>query len=138
MISRLMRKDHWFENHSLSANFIFTESYMSISSSALPSLLQDEGPITRMSVSYDNMWISYLFGIEDIKRITDKHSTTFFRLNGPQSPYRNSHRLTDMMQLLPMGQIIQPAEEYYTSDYFDYLILVRNSDWAEPIKNSIY
>ncbi|MDX1592460.1 MAG: hypothetical protein R3283_10875, partial [Balneolaceae bacterium] len=99
---------------------------------ALPSYLRDEGPKTRMSVSHDNIWISYLYGIEDLKRLTRTGSTTIFKLNGEDSPYKNSKRLFTMMQILPMGQLIQAGKKYNTADYTDYLILVRNSDWAEP------
>lgn len=134
MASRLKHSDSWFDNHMLSANFIFTDSHMAIASQALPSLLQDDAPQTRLSVSHDNIWLSYLFGVEDLKRITNRHSTTIFKLNGEDSPYRGSKRLFSMMQLIPMGQILEAGTDYSSADYSDYVIFVRDSDWAEPIK----
>ena len=132
MASRLMREDSWFQKNVLTANFIFTDSHMATTSSALPFYLQDEGPQTRMSVSHDNIWISYLYGIEDLKRLTRAGSTIMFKLNGEDSPYKNSRRLFTMMQLLPMGQLMQAGDQHSTADYTDYVILVRDSDWAEP------
>ncbi|MFN1834275.1 hypothetical protein AB2B38_003340 [Balneola sp. MJW-20] len=133
MASRLIRKDDWFKGHLLAANFIFTDSHMAITSSTLPSFLQDDAPQTRVSVSHDSIWMSYLYGIEDLKRLTAAGTTTIFKLNGENSPYKESKRLLSMMQLLPMGPLMHASDDRNTAEYLDYVILVRDSDWAKPI-----
>ena len=121
-----MRTD--FKDAILSTNFVFLDSKMSIHSKGLPGFMQDEGDYTNISVSYDNVLTSYLYGIDDLRRITEDNSFNLIKLNGSDSPYRHSQRLSSMFKILPFGQVINARENNVTSDYYDYLILVRNSD----------
>ena len=117
-----------FKDKMLSTNFIFLDSKMSMHSDALPSFMQDEGMYTELSVSYDNIFMSYLFGIDDLRRVTKDKSFNLIKLNGIDSPYHDSKRLSSMFKLLPFGQIVNAAEHHVSSDYYDYVILVRNSE----------
>ena len=72
--------------------------------------------------------MSYLFGIDDLRRVTDDKSFNLIKLNGIDSPYNHSKRLSSMFKILPFGQVVNAGENNVTSDYYDYLILVRNSD----------
>ena len=117
-----------FKDEILSTNFVFLDSKMAIHSNALPSFMQDEGYYTNVNVSYDNIFMSYLFGIDDLRRVTDEKSFNLIKLNGIDSPYNHSKRLTSMFKILPFGQVVNAGENNVTSDYYDYLILVRNSD----------
>lgn len=38
-----------------------------------------------------------------------------------------------MFKSLPVGQVINAAEEKSTTDMSHYIIFVRDSDWAEPV-----
>ena len=84
---------------------------MVIPSRSLPSILQDEGEYTRIPVSYDNIWLSYMYGIDDLKRITEKNTKTMIKLNSEDSPYLKSNRLFNMFKLLPIGQVINAKED---------------------------
>lgn len=117
-----------FKDAILSTNFVFLDSKMSVHSNGLPSFMQDEGDYTNLSVSYDNIFTSYLYGIDDLRRITKDKSFNLIKLNGSDSPYRHSKRLSSMFKILPFGQVVNAGENNVTSDYYDYLILVRNSD----------
>ena len=117
-----------FKDAILSTNFVFLDSKMSVFSNGLPGFMQDEGNYTNLSVSYDNIFTSYLYGIDDLRRITEDNSFNLIKLNGADSPYRHSKRLSSMFKILPFGQVINASENNVTSDYYDYLILVRNSD----------
>lgn len=117
-----------FKDAILSTNFVFLDSKMSVYSNGLPGFMQDEGDYTNLSVSYDNIFTSYLYGIDDLRRITEDNSFNLIKLNGSDSPYRNSKRLSSMFKILPFGQVINARDKNVTSDYYDYLILVRNSD----------
>lgn len=85
-----------------------------------------------MPVSYDNIWLSYMYGIEDLKRVTEKNTKTIFKLDNLDSPYEGNNRLFSMFKLLPIGQVINAKEGGNATDYGQYVIFVRNSDWAEP------
>ena len=53
----------------------------------------------------DNIWFNYLYGIEDLKRVTKPYTKTIFDLNAKESPYHESNRLFRMFHLLPVGNI---------------------------------
>ncbi|WP_445385861.1 hypothetical protein ACT6NV_03375 [Robiginitalea sp. IMCC44478] len=136
MAYRVIQADPWFEDKILSMNFVFCDSHTVMPSKSLPGILQDDGKYTRVPVSYDNIWLSYLYGIEDLKRVTDKESKTIFKLNAEDSPYKSSDRLFRMFKILPVGQVINAGKGFNTTDLAQYLIFVRNSDWAEPIQDT--
>ena len=133
MANRLTEELPELQGNTLSLNFVFTDSYRVVPSESLPGMLQDEGPYTRFPVSFDDLLTSYLHGIEDLKRVTHPHSKTIVRFTGTDSPYTKSQRLFSMSHVLPVGQLINAAEGYSTADYGQYLIFIRNSDWAEPL-----
>jgi len=133
MAARLSESDPWFEGRILSANFLFVDSYMTLWSRNLPSILRDDGPYTRVPTSYDDLLLSYIYGIEDLKRVTEPRTTTIFKLDGTDSPYRTSNRLFRTTKLLPMGQLMNAREDLAAADYGQYVVFARNSDWAEPI-----
>jgi hypothetical protein len=133
MAARLSEADPWFEDRILSANFLFVDSYMTQRSSTLPSLLRDDGFYTRLPTSHDNLLLSYVHGIKDLKRVTEPRTTTVFKLDGADSPYRTSNRLFQTTKLLPVGQLMNGQEGLDAVDYGQYVVLVRDSDWAEPL-----
>lgn len=133
MASRLVETDNWFKEHILTANFLFADCHRVTKNKNLPFFLQSEGKYKRMPVSYDDIWIGYLHGINDLLRITEPNTLTLFKMDAPDSPYSKSNRLVTTTKLLPFGQIINAQEGYVTTDYGQYMILVRNSNWAEPM-----
>lgn len=133
MAARLKEQDAWFKSQMLTINTLFEDSHQLIRSHSLPSFLQDEGPYTRLSFSFDNLLFSYLYGIEDLKRVTRSNSTTLFRINSDDSPYRQTTRLLQMTQIIPVGGLLNADPERSSSEYTDYILFFRDSDWAEPI-----
>jgi len=132
MAKRLKVRDDWFEDQIMSLNFLFCDSHMVIKSRSLPSFLADEGQYTKFPVSFDNIWFNYLVGVKDLKRTTEKGTKTLFKLDGNNSPYLNSTRLFKMFQILPFGSLMNAKEGSNSADYSQYLVFIRNSDWAEP------
>ncbi|MEN2280904.1 hypothetical protein AAGF08_02115 [Algoriphagus sp. SE2] len=118
----------------LSFNFVFIDSYMTTYSKSLPSFLRDKGKFTSLSVSYDNILLSYLHGIDELKRVTEKETKTLIKLNGKDSPYNSSRRLISMSKVLPIGMVINGGPNQVTTDYYQYLILIRNSEGAKGIE----
>ncbi len=133
MALRLKENDSWFKDKVLSINFVLQESNMVVKSETLPGFMQDEGPYTRLNVEYDDILTSYLFGVNDLIELTSPESKSIVRLDGYRTPYNESTRLSNMTKILPIGAALKAEEGYSTTDYYQYLIFVRNSDWAKPI-----
>ncbi|HSG53015.1 MAG TPA: hypothetical protein VLA40_12995, partial [Rheinheimera sp.] len=74
----------------------------------------------------------YAFGIMDLKQVSSRGSKTLFKLNNTDSPYQQSQRLFNPFRLLPVSQTMTAIEESATADYSQYLLFIRDSDWAVP------
>ncbi|TKB43979.1 hypothetical protein [Thalassotalea mangrovi] len=132
MASRLTEHDTWFSDNTLAINMVFVDSDMTVRSNTLPSFIQDEGTYSKLSVSYDSLLTYYAYGIMDLKQTTSRGTKTLFKLNNTDSPYQRSQRLFNAFKLLPMGQTITAREDSVTTDYGQYLLFIRDSDWAIP------
>lgn len=116
----------------ISVNFMMTESQMVMKSNTLPRFLQDDGPYTKMGLSSDNVFIMYILGIQDFKRMTPPYYKSLIKLNGTESPYSDTRRLNRTIQLLPVTDVFKMTE--VGKEYVQYTVFVRNSDWAEPME----
>ncbi|WP_136666920.1 erythromycin esterase family protein [Flavobacterium sp. H122] len=113
----------------------YLDSYMDAPSKYLPFFLRSNKKHTKTGVSCDNTFSLYHFGISDLKNITNKKTNTFFDINKSTSPYKNSLRLiksTGLLSLISGMKITDKKTS--TTDYAQGIILIRNSDWAEPLK----
>jgi hypothetical protein len=112
----------------------YIDSYMSAPSKYVPSLRRDNGEHTKMSNTCDNMALLYHYRINDLKSVTAEYSNTFFNINALNSPYKNSLRLINNIGFYSLiaGMRIT-AKESVTTDYAQEIVLIRNSDWAEPL-----
>lgn len=132
MAHRLAEKSAWFSDNILAINMLFVDSNMTVKSNTLPSFMQDEGKYSKLSVSYDSLLTYYAFGIMDLKQVSSRGSKTLFKLNNTDSPYQRSQRLFNPFRLLPVSQTMTAIEESVTADYSQYLLFIRDSDWAVP------
>ncbi|MDN3653705.1 hypothetical protein QWY77_13250 [Thalassotalea ponticola] len=132
MASRLTEHDSWFLENTLAINMVFVDSNMTVRSNTLPAFMQDEGTYSKLPVSYDSLLTYYAYGIMDLKQATSRGSKTLFKLNNVDSPYQQSQRLFNAFKLLPMGQTITATDKSVTTDYSQYLLFIRDSDWAMP------
>lgn len=115
----------------------YVDSYMSAPSKFLPSLLRDDGEHTKMTNTCDNMALLYHYGINDLKSVTKEYSNTFFDINALNSPYKKSLRLINNIGLYSLLAGMKVTDkESVTTDYVQAIVLIRNSDWAEPIHMS--
>jgi hypothetical protein len=121
------------EDKIISINFMMTDSKMVMKSNTLPMFLQDDGPYTQMGLSSDNVFVMYIYGIQDFKRMTPPYHKSLIKLNGTDSPYSKTMRLNKTIQLLPVTDVFKMTEE--GREYVQYTVFVRNSDWAEPMGN---
>lgn len=113
----------------------YLDSYMDAPSKYLPFFLRSNKEHTKTGVSCDNTFSLYHFGISDLKNVTNKNTTTFFDINKPKSPYKKSLRLIKSTGLLSLISGMKITDKNTsTTDYAQGIILIRNSDWAEPLK----
>lgn len=131
MTSQIRKSDLGLDNKILSMNFTLVDCDMIINSAMLPEFLRSGSKYSKMPVSYDSPWFMYMYGIQDLKRISDDNSKTIIKLNGENTPYSNTSRLKKTIKVLPFVPDMEMTDE--GKPYIHYTILLRNSDWAEPL-----
>jgi hypothetical protein len=132
LASLIRMSDLGLENNILSMNFLMVDSYMVRKSNELPEFMRDNGPYTKMPISSDEMLFIYIYGIKDFKRMTPEYHKSLVKMNGKNSPYETSNRMSKIIQLLPVAEKFEFDEK--GKPYVQYTVFVRNSDWAEPEK----
>lgn len=130
LASLIRTSDLGLDNKILSMNFLMVDSYNAYPSNQLPGFMQDSGAYTKMTISSDVMLFVYIYGIKDFKRMTPEHHKSLVKMNGENSPYATSSRMTKTIQLLPVTEKMKFDQK--GKDYVQYTVFVRNSDWAEP------
>jgi hypothetical protein len=65
-------------------------------------------------------------GINDLKELSQANSISLFKLNAQGSPYKTSQDLITVKSRM-FGENIIPSDKTYTTDYFQYVFLLRNS-----------
>ncbi len=130
LASQIRMSDLGLEDNILSMNFLMIDSYMVMPSDQLPDFMSDGGKYTKMPISSDAMLFMYIYGIKDFKRMTPENHKSLVKMNGENSPYANSNRMSETIQLLPVAEKFEFNER--GKPYVQYTVFVRNSDWAEP------
>lgn len=73
-------------------------------------------------------------GIKSLKNTSKKNSSTIFKLNAEHSPYFKGLSLVNINKLFGQG-LKSTNKKLNTIDYFQYVILIRNSDAVTPLIN---
>lgn len=129
MALRLQNSDLPFADGIASVLMVYADSSQNMPSFALPGFLQDDGPYTDFTMSQDNPYLSYLYGIGDLKRMTDAPATLFSPFE-PGSPYIGSDRLRQQSGLLTY--VYRFELEHSTEPEVDHVILINGSDALTP------
>lgn len=72
-------------------------------------------------------------GINDLKELSKPNSITLFKLNSKNSPFLNSQHLISVKSRV-FGENIVPQKSTFTTDYFQYVFLLRNSKALTKLK----
>lgn len=72
-------------------------------------------------------------GINDLKELSKPNSMTLFKLNSKGSPFLKSQHLSRVKSRI-FGESIVPKEGTFTTDYFQYVFLLRNSKALTKLK----
>ncbi|MFC0777330.1 hypothetical protein [Flavobacterium sp. HJSW_4] len=131
----LLKEDKYFGNKTYTIISRYLDCNMSAPSKYLPFFLKSGKEHTKLGITCDNPFLLYHSGIAELKELTNSNTNTFFDLNQENSPYRESNRLIKSFGLMSIvsGMGIE-NKNCSTSDYVQGLLLIRNSDWAQPIE----
>jgi len=72
-------------------------------------------------------------GIKDLKELSKPNAITLFKIDSPNSPYFKSQHLINVKSRI-FGENIVPKEGTFTTDYFQYVFLLRNSKALTKLK----
>lgn len=72
-------------------------------------------------------------GINDLKELSKPNEISLFKLNSANSPYSKSQNLINVKSRA-FGESIIPKDGTFTTDYFQYVFLLRNSDALSKLK----
>lgn len=131
----LIKEDKYFNDKTYTIISRYLDSHMSAPSKFLPFFLRSGNEHTKSEISCDNTFLLYHSGISELKQLTKNNTNTFFDINQVNSPYRKSKRLIKSFGLFSLISGMEITDKTSsTSDYAQGLILIRNSDWAQPNK----
>ncbi|WP_306351113.1 hypothetical protein [Flavobacterium sp. '19STA2R22 D10 B1'] len=119
----------------LSLALLYVNSKMTIPTIALPEAWQEKDKkfTATKHFNHDGELIN-MEGIEDFKIVTKPNSNTLFNLAGIASPFFHKNIVIHYADTMPKGQRLLLNENgKYTTDYFQYIILVRDSEATQPI-----
>lgn len=129
MALRLQNSDLPFADGIASVLMVYADSSQNMPSYALPGFLQDDGPFTEITMSQDNPYLSYLYGIGDLKRMTDAPATLFSPFESG-SPYIGNDRLKAPSGLLTY--VFRFELEGTADTAVDQIILINGSEALTP------
>ncbi|MBA5793429.1 hypothetical protein H1R17_10000 [Flavobacterium sp. xlx-214] len=72
-------------------------------------------------------------GINDLKELSKANSITLFKLNSKNTPFLKSQHLISVKSNV-FGENIVPQKNTFTTDYFQYVFLLRNSKALTKLK----
>jgi len=120
-------------NKMVSLNTLYLDSKLTVDSRALPKFMQDKGKaFTKFKYSQDNRLFMYIKGIADYKKVTEPNTISLLKLDALGSPYLNSTRGTKVKKLITIWDGYDIIDGTSTTDYAQYILLVRNADWIQP------
>lgn len=131
----LIKEDKYFSDKTYTIISRYLDSNMSAPSKFLPFFLRSKNEHTKLEISCDDTFLLYHSGINELKELTNNDTNTFFDLDQINSPYRKSKRLIKSFGLLSLVSGMEITDKTsFTSDYAQGVILIRNSNWAQPSK----
>jgi len=109
------------------------ESSSMLPTSFLPPMAQQKGTVySKSSMVNDDSFIYQVAGISVFKSLIEKNSCYIFKLNAANSPYKKGLYLLESSCKMDKSFEWIGNKKLATTDYFQYAIIVSNSDWAGP------
>jgi hypothetical protein len=110
----------------------YLDSYMMLPTAFLPPFWQEKGKsYSRLDKFNNDSELMHSEGIETMRAVTRPHSTTLFALDREGSFARHKPIRIKYSPFMP--QKIEYDPQRPMTDYYQYVVLVRDSDMTEPI-----
>lgn len=127
--------DLYLHDKVVSITFSYLDSYSMVPTAYLPPFWQDKGKTyTRLDKFNQDSELMHTEGIDAMRAATRPNSLTLFALDRPGSFARKAPIRIKYAPYMPKTQQMQFDPAHPTTDYFQYVILVRNSDMTEPME----
>ena len=127
--------DLYLHDKVVSITFSYLDSYSMVPTAYLPPFWQDKGKTyTRLDKFNQDSELMHTEGIDAMRAATRPNSLTLFALDRPGSFARKTPIRIKYAPYMPKTQQMQFDPAHPTTDYFQYVILVRNSDMTEPME----
>jgi hypothetical protein len=99
----------------------------------LPEMAQQKGTIySKVDMVNDDSFIYKVEGIKAFTKFTGKNESVIFKLNGLASPYTKGLNLVASSSQFDKTFNWAGNKKSATANYFQFAIIVSNSDWAGP------
>jgi hypothetical protein len=109
------------------------ESASMLPTQFLPPMAQQKGTIySKSNMVNDDSFVYKVEGIKAVGSFVGKNENVIFKLIGSESPYNKGLQLVESSSKFDKTFNWSGNKLAATTNYFQYLIVVRNSDWAEP------
>lgn len=109
------------------------ESASMLPTQFLPPMAQQKGTVySKADMVNDDSFIYKVEGIKATAKFVGKNENVIFKLIGNESPYNKGLQLVESSSKFDKTFNWSGNKLAATTDYFQYLIVVRNSDWAVP------
>jgi hypothetical protein len=116
---------------------LYSESKMMMPTAFLPPMIQEKGKRYSAITQFNNDGpLMNITNLVPFKAVSQPNTATLFKLDGKDSPYFTEKADIKYGAFMPKNQQIMLDEEgKYLADYFQYLILIRNSPATTPLVN---
>jgi len=109
-----------------------------IPTSYLPPMAQQKGTIySRVDMVNDDSFIYAVTGIKTLSKMTGKNEMVIFKLDATGSPFQKGLNLVESASQFDKTFNWTGNKKSATTDYFQYAIVVNNSDWAGPYGDNV-
>ncbi len=106
--------------------------------SFLPPMAQQKGTIySRVDMVNDDSFVYTVAGIKIFSKLVGKNESILFKLDAAGSPYRKGLNLVESNSQFDKTFNWTGNKQSATTHYFQYAIVVNNSDWAGPYGNNL-
>jgi hypothetical protein len=114
------------------------ESASMLPTQFLPLMAQQKGTIfSKAGMVNDDSFVYTVEGIKTFKKFAGKNENVIFKLNAAASPYNKGLNLVESASQFDKTFNWQGNKTSATTDYFQYAIVVSNSDWAAPYGDNV-
>ncbi len=99
----------------------------------LPEMARDKGAVfSKAAMVNDDSMIYTVDGIKAFRKYVGKNENVIFKLNGATSPFKKGLYLVESNSKFDKTFNLMGNKTAATTDYFQYAIVVSNSEWAVP------